>query len=354
MELDGIFSGGGVKGIALVGALSVFEEQGYRFIRHAGTSAGAIVGGLHAAGYSADELKSELFALDYPKLLLGAKEPKPANDPHSLDEGEEEFVETDLLRGWARLDARVLSRIRDRNRSGQRMGLFPSTGFEALFRQLLEKKGIRTFKDLRLPDAPDGTPRYRAQMVGADVTRGRLVLLPEDIVHYRDFDSPDDLPVALAMRISMSIPAFFRPVVLERRDTGAPSYLVDGGLLSRFPIAYFATNSPENRPAIGFRLERPETLDSLIRVRGPFSLLLVCALTAIEAHDARLAESDDWRKKTVLIPGQGIPAVHFLLSDEQKTSLYEGGVRAARAYLANPDARSYLARFHKGECAPGR
>ncbi|MHC5543894.1 patatin-like phospholipase family protein, partial [Singulisphaera rosea] len=70
MELDAVFSGGGVKGIALIGALSVFEEEGYRIVRHAGTSAGAIVGGLHAAGFSAEELKAEWMAVNLRRQLF--------------------------------------------------------------------------------------------------------------------------------------------------------------------------------------------------------------------------------------------------------------------------------------------
>ncbi len=59
-RLDGVFEGGGVKGIALVGAVSVVEEAGYSFVNLAGTSAGAIVATLLAAGYTAGELKTVL------------------------------------------------------------------------------------------------------------------------------------------------------------------------------------------------------------------------------------------------------------------------------------------------------
>lgn len=49
MFADLVLEGGGVKGIALVGAISVLEERGYEFQRVAGTSAGTIVGSLVAA-----------------------------------------------------------------------------------------------------------------------------------------------------------------------------------------------------------------------------------------------------------------------------------------------------------------
>jgi predicted acylesterase/phospholipase RssA len=56
MDAYGIFQGGGAKGYAHVGALKAAEERDIRFTRLAGTSAGAIVASLVAAGYSADEL----------------------------------------------------------------------------------------------------------------------------------------------------------------------------------------------------------------------------------------------------------------------------------------------------------
>ena len=54
---DAVFEGGGVKGIGLVGAVAVAEEKGYRWMNLAGTSAGAIVDTLIAAGYTAEEMK---------------------------------------------------------------------------------------------------------------------------------------------------------------------------------------------------------------------------------------------------------------------------------------------------------
>ena len=54
---DAVFEGGGVKGIALAGALHAFEEADFRWQNLAGTSAGAITAALVAVGYSATEIK---------------------------------------------------------------------------------------------------------------------------------------------------------------------------------------------------------------------------------------------------------------------------------------------------------
>ena len=57
MDADLVLEGGGVKGIGLVGAYSALSDAGYTFHRIAGTSAGAIVGALIAAGMGPEDLK---------------------------------------------------------------------------------------------------------------------------------------------------------------------------------------------------------------------------------------------------------------------------------------------------------
>lgn len=62
MNIFGLFEGGGVRGTALVGALKAAEEASLTSIGYAGTSAGAIVAALAAAGYQADEMYKEMMA----------------------------------------------------------------------------------------------------------------------------------------------------------------------------------------------------------------------------------------------------------------------------------------------------
>jgi NTE family protein len=66
-----VFQGGGVKGMALVGALDVAERQGVSFEGVGGTSAGAIVAGLYAAGYTASEMCT-IMEMDFSLLLDGS------------------------------------------------------------------------------------------------------------------------------------------------------------------------------------------------------------------------------------------------------------------------------------------
>lgn len=68
MKIDGVFEGGGVRGIAHVGAICALAEKGYEWERVAGTSAGAIIAALLAAGYSCSELKTIVTDIDYEKF----------------------------------------------------------------------------------------------------------------------------------------------------------------------------------------------------------------------------------------------------------------------------------------------
>ncbi len=73
MFADLVLEGGGVKGIALVGAISVLEERGYEFRRVAGTSAGAIVGSLVAANARAAELEEIMRGVEYRRFQDGPR-----------------------------------------------------------------------------------------------------------------------------------------------------------------------------------------------------------------------------------------------------------------------------------------
>jgi NTE family protein len=68
-RVDLVLEGGGVKGVALVGALAALEDQGYIPQNIAGTSVGAILGALLAAGYTAAELRDIMMnQLDFRRL----------------------------------------------------------------------------------------------------------------------------------------------------------------------------------------------------------------------------------------------------------------------------------------------
>ncbi len=123
-RVDAVFEGGGVKGIALVGAAAVVEAAGYRFNNLAGTSAGAIVAALLGAGYTAAELQSILMDLDFTTLT----------DPATV-----------LSR--IPLVGNYLGILTD-------LGMYKGDAFLQLMRVWLAAKGVKTFGDSSCPVRP--------------------------------------------------------------------------------------------------------------------------------------------------------------------------------------------------------
>ena len=205
-----MLSGGGVKGVGLVGAVVALMDAGYTPQRVSGTSAGSIVGAVVAAATQAGQLpgtevKELALQLDYRKFLdPGVLERVPVLGPSLALVRGNGIYKGDYAHDW----------VRDQL-AGSRRQHVPRP---------------------RHPRSDSLPPeqRYRLVVTVADVTTGQLVRLPWDYRRVYGLD-PDEQSVADAVRASMSIPFFFRPVTLTSAS-GLTSTLMDGGLLSNFPI----------------------------------------------------------------------------------------------------------------------
>lgn len=313
---DAVFEGGGVKGIGLVGAVAVAEERGYQWVNVAGTSAGAIVAALVAAGYTGAEMKEILNELDYNR-----------------------FKDTSLLDRIPFIGP-VTSVIFEK-------GIYEGKFFENWMRGLLRKKNIHTFNDLVLEEYKDDERyRFKLRVIASDISRGRLLILPQDIA---DFGiRPKDLNVAAAIRMSMSIPFFFEPVTLRNMKTNQVSYIVDGGLLSNFPVWLFdAEGGIPDWSTFGFKLVEPEE-GTPHRVRGPVSLLAALFSTMMEAHDARYIEDAQF-VRTIPIPTLGVGTTEFDISREKSEALYQSGREAAEKFFATWNFADYVDKYRRGK-----
>ena len=316
MMADAVFEGGGVKGIGLVGAVAVAEEKGYQWANVAGTSAGAIVAGLLAAGYSATEMKEVMEELDYNRF----------KDASLLDR--------------VPLVGPVTSLIFEK-------GIYEGKFIENWIRGLLRKKKVETFNDLVLEEYKDDEQyRFKLRVIASDISQGRLLVLPQDIA---DFGiRPEDLNVAAAIRMSMSIPFFFEPVTLRSMKTNQVSYIVDGGVLSNFPVWLFDTQGgiPE-WPTFGFKLVEPEE-GTPHQVRGPISLLTALFSTMMEAHDARYIKDADF-VRTIPIPTLGVGTTDFDISREKSEALYQSGRQAAEKFFATWNFTEHVNRYQRSK-----
>lgn len=317
-KCDAVFEGGGVKGIGLVGAVAVTEEMGYEFANLAGTSAGAIVAALVAAGYNAVELREIMKSLDYSQFK---------------DEG---LVDKIPIFG------KVIS-------LGLEKGIYEGKYLENWIGKKLEAKGKHTFGDLVI-DEYKNSPRYRykLQVIASDISRGRLLVLPQDIKEYGI--EPDNLEIAKAVRMSMSIPFFYEPVQLRLPKTGEVCYIVDGGVLSNFPIQLFDDGTPNPPwPTFGYLLaEDPDVMGTQLhhKIFGPLTLFAALFSTMMEAHDRMYIKNGAFAR-TIMIPTMGVSTTEFDLSPEKAEVLYQSGVTAAKEFFQRWDFEKYKAAFRQ-------
>lgn len=324
---DLVCEGGGVKGIGLAGAYSVLEEHGYEPQNVAGTSAGAITAALIAAGYTADELKEIVFGMNFLEFRDRAWEDRLP------------------------LAGRSVSILKD-------LGVYEGKFFESWIRGLLAGKGVTTFADL-ISDEYGDDPRYRfrLQVIASDVTTHRLLVLPRDAGELGI--EPEELDVASAVRMSMSIPIFFEPSCITNEETGREHVVVDGGMLSNYPVWLYDSDGepdwptfglllvePDPKTPIGERLPKPERAPR--GIGGLIKYMRAMANTMMEAHDRLYVEKADFAR-TIPIPTIGVGTTEFGISEQRKEALYQSGRDAAAAFLDNWSFEGYIAEFRKGK-----
>lgn len=313
IEADGVFQGGGIKGLAIAGALLEFAENERlsvsRWRNVAGTSAGAIIAGYLATGRPASALATLL-----------------SNAP---------FASFQDSGPGGRVIGGAINFAR-------RRGLARGEVFRRWFDAEL---GGMTFADARAEPENGDEPEheYRVRMVAADVTNHRLLVLPDDLGRYRlpgrrAAISPGEFSVADAARMSLSVPYFFQPVELVDDRTGRTATIVDGGTLSNFPVWLFDTSRRDpTRPTFGLRLVGGRSVGSglraFVRMLGwPAALAVDISQTQSGAWDQRFVTAST-RVRTCTVDAGNVATTDFDLSAPRRADLINGGRRAAAAFL---------------------
>jgi NTE family protein len=298
----------------------------------AGTSAGAIIASLLSVGYDPRQLREILEQTDYATFA---------------DYG---------------FGGKIVGGMRNALRG---RGLCPGKAFSdwlaERFKESPVGKADPTFADVErnLPPELQGDERekarWRLRVIASDVTEGRMLVLPDDITDYTDKDgtpyTKEDLPIARAVRMSMSFPYFFEPVELYRN--GRVHYIVDGGLLSNFPVFLFDGDKPPlKRWTFGFRLfggQPPETPSYRHIPRPLWQIPLGKAMffSATEAWDRKSSKASTVR--TISIPTGAVPTLKFTLTGGERDELRTGGFKAAHEFFTTQ--KTYL--NHEGVQAAG-
>ncbi len=220
-----VLSGGGARGLAHVGVLKVLERERIPVDVIAGTSMGAIVGGLYASGLSAKEIETEVIKLDWGNVFASRVDRTELSQRRK----EQDFEVSPVLEVGVGADGIKAP-----------LGSLSSRGLESHLRRLtLSARQIKDFDALPTP--------FRA--VATDMESGQPVVL-------RDGD------LATALRSSMSVPGIFSPLEVRGRILG------DGGLVNNTPVDVARQMGAQRLIVvnIGTPLGKRETLSSLTGV----------------------------------------------------------------------------------------
>lgn len=189
-----VLSGGGARGMAHIAVLAALEELGIPVDMVMGTSIGALIAGLYAAGYSSGDIRRLVTENDLTQLFT-------------------QILETDyqpLIEPFNNFRFNILSVAVTEKSVGETSGIISDKKILDFFHQILCRVPENIdFEDLAVP--------YRA--VATDATSGDYVL----------FEGGSLID---AMRSSMSIPLAFDAYEVEGL------YLLDGGLVDNMPLAY--------------------------------------------------------------------------------------------------------------------
>lgn len=375
MKYDLVFEGGGAKGMVFVGALQEFQAQGHTHGRLLGTSAGAITATLLAAGYDAAEMLAALNEKEEGHSVFAAFMGVPA--PFDQD-----AIKNSVTRALLRsIDIPLLPNIIEDRLDDQLVELLAKQPQLRHVFSFIERGGwfsadsfIKWMERKLDSGAYNGQPRNLGKMnlaqlyqvtqvdlslVASDTTAGRMLVL--------NHRTAPDCPVVWAVRMSMNIPLLWQEVVWQaewgayRNMDMIEHVIVDGGLLSNFPVELFVSNLPgvtqvmgpkTSENVLGFLIDetmpvvgappassaQDATQEPRFNVSDLRTLQRVGSLlnTMLQAHDKMVIEA--FERFVVRLPAKGYGTTEFDMSDPRREALVAAGRQTMNAYLASAAA----------------
>jgi len=321
-----IFEGGGVKGIAYVGAMQVLSQRGLLgdIRRAGGASAGAINALIFALGYDIRAQHEILRSTEFRDFM---------DDSFGL--------------------------IRDIRRLAKEFGWYKGDFFSTWLGKLVKDRlgnENATFRDLKNANRPE------LYVIGTNLSTGFSEVF--------SLERTPNMPLVSAIRISMSIPLFFAAVRYGARD----DVHVDGGVMLNYPVklfdrqkyidmeseaqaarlvdyynkenARFLLERPDrspyvyNRQTLGLRLDTAKEI-GMYRYDEPqqgkeiksftqYAKALISAFMQVQENQH--LHSDDWQR-TLYINTLDVKTTDFDLSDGKKDALVREGIKGAENYF---------------------
>jgi NTE family protein len=375
MQYDMVFEGGGAKGISFVGALQELEARGHTPARLMGASAGAIMATFLAAGYDSREMAEALNETenDQPVFLGFLEVPaRPTQDELQKSALRQLLREVnikaipDFIED--RIDDAIVSLLANSPQAYRLFSLIDKGGFFAgqkfltwlrdklnygtydLERGSFEKGAPRQFGDMNLEEFHQATG-VTLSLMASNTTDSSLLIL--------NHRTAPKCPLIWSVRMSMSFPLLWQEVVWQpewgqyRGKDISGHTIVDGGMLSNFPIELFISNQPYVTSVMGEKnggetnvigllidedTEVPDSVENAAPLdRFDFSKLqtvqrvMKLINTMTQAHDKKVIEA--YEHLVVRLPAKGYGTIEFGMSESRRNALVAAGRAATAAYF---------------------
>ena len=232
MSLGVALAGGGLKGLAHIGALKALEELGVKIDYLSGTSSGSIFATFYAMGFSTEEIKNR--TMKHYKMLTKI-EKKPIFKAGC----------TYLTSGTAKIE-----------------GLIDGKNIEDLVIAVSNDKGITNMNQIKIP--------YAIATVDTITTKECIFLSQKYDLKNNDIDYIYDAPIATATRASMSFPGVYTPCQYGKYN------FIDGGTKDNLPVKVLKDMGAKKTLALSFKIDdyepQADILAILLRTVDIFSL----------------------------------------------------------------------------------
>jgi len=368
MKYDMVFEGGGAKGMVFVGAMQEFEARGHIHDRLLGTSAGAITATLLAAGYNSGEMLEALAEKKGEKSVFSdfMGKPGPFGDSPLVKDGALARLLTNIdipLLPDAlekRLDQAIVNWVASNSRASHLFsfvelgGWFSADNFLDWISIKLDSGTFngkpRNFSKMTLEQFHDATGKDLS-LVGSDTTMEMMLVL--------NHRTAPKLPVVWAVRMSMSIPLLWQEVVWKK-DWGKyrgmemeGHTIVDGGLLSNFPIELFISDlktvtevmgDKTSENVLGMLIDETLPVPGAQAVKGDFGeeKFDISQLATVQRLSHLINTVTGARDKSVIeafenyvarMPAKGYGTTEFDMTDNRRNTLVKAGRKAMYNYF---------------------
>jgi len=298
MKVDLVLEGGGILGIAFIGAYSALEAHGYEINRIAGSSAGALMAALINSGLNSQELIELVDRTDFSKF---AKKTKLTALP---------------------CIGKISSLFYNK-------GIYSNAQIKTWLDPILSQKSGLTFKE-------DG----QLKIIASDITNRKVMIIPDDLPYYGLKET--DFQISDAVVMSTAIPYYYEPIALKNGEK--IDYIVDGGLLSNFPIWIFDVENQPRWPTFGIKIQDQESFTSQGKT-GFISYTRDLVGSAINKDETAYVKDKDLVRTIIINHDNHIKTTDFDIDKDDIQYLFQCGYKSTMQFLSQFDFKWYKYKY---------